>query len=320
MAEICTVNGSAIFVRCDCNLPQFFCGLANISGYCSTVIWFIILVPQLVRNVRHSSVRGISPAWAICNFSAAMNNAFFVFKTSHMPWYIYVSAIYMPVLEAILLLQFVIYTPHTLTKMIVQLSCFVMWSVIVMLQTTIPVYGHLEWISIVLWSAETIPQVFLNMRRRSTYGLSNLSIAIGAWGKITDFMENYLLVMPMQYVVMAYFSSTIAQVGTIQVLYYWNQIPAQNDDGDEVYGEVIRRDNSPKCNFVRYLGMTFFGCVLVGYTIAFVIRTREILWIIAPVCLYGLFIAYYVRLRFFTNRPTEAGQRIFVWRSVPSEN
>lgn len=63
-------------------------------------------------------------------------------------------------------------------------------------------------------------QIFLNLRRRSTYGLSNLSVAITTVGKITDFAENYLLIMPMQYVVMAFFSSSIAELGTLQVTHF----------------------------------------------------------------------------------------------------
>ena len=60
-------------------------------------------------------------------------------------------------------------------------------------------------------------QIFLNMRRRSTYGLANMMVTITAIGKTTDFMQNYILIMPIQYVIMAYFSSTVAQIQTLQV-------------------------------------------------------------------------------------------------------
>jgi hypothetical protein len=83
---ICTDPSSAIYIRCDCQLPMFMCAFANICGYASTVVWFIVLLPQVLRCWRYRSVDGISPAWAILNFTAALNNAFFVFKMGNMPW------------------------------------------------------------------------------------------------------------------------------------------------------------------------------------------------------------------------------------------
>ena len=63
--------------------------MANISGYVSTVAWFLVLLPQVIRNFRHKTVQGLSLGWAILNFTAAFNNAFFVFKLGKLPWYVY---------------------------------------------------------------------------------------------------------------------------------------------------------------------------------------------------------------------------------------
>lgn len=86
MSTNCSVAGSPIYQSCDCSIPLWLCAFANVSGYCSTVLWFLVLVPQVWRNFRHRSVEGISVGWAIANFTAALNNSFFVFKSGTMPW------------------------------------------------------------------------------------------------------------------------------------------------------------------------------------------------------------------------------------------
>jgi len=42
-------------------------------------------------------------------------------------------------------------------------------------------------------------------------------------GKTTDFLSNYLLGLPPQYVIMTYFSSTLAYINGVQVrdIFFW---------------------------------------------------------------------------------------------------
>ena len=54
------------------------------------------------------------------------------------------------------------------------------------------------------------------MRLRTTSGQATLSVVLGLMGKTTDFLSNYLLLLPSQYVVMTYFSSTLAYINGIQ--------------------------------------------------------------------------------------------------------
>ena len=60
------------------------------------------------------------------------------------------------------------------------------------------------------------------MKLRSTSGQSKRSVVIAMCGKLTDFLATYGLVLPIQYVVMAYFSSSVAYVNGIQVVWYYN--------------------------------------------------------------------------------------------------
>ena len=55
------------------------------------------------------------------------------------------------------------------------------------------------------------------MHLRTTSGQSTYSIVLSLMGKTTDFLSNYLLRLPPQYVIMTYFSSTLAYINGVQV-------------------------------------------------------------------------------------------------------
>ena len=80
-------------------------------------------------------------------------------------------------------------------------------------------------ISLLKWFFIVYFQIILNMRRRTTDGQSTLSVVITLVGKTTDFLANYLLLLPARYVVMTYFSCTLAFINGIQVIFYeWKGI------------------------------------------------------------------------------------------------
>ena len=64
-------------------------------------------------------------------------------------------------------------------------------------------------------------QVILNMRLRTTDGQATPSVLLGLMGKTADFLSNYILVLPPQYVVMTYFSSSLVYINGIQVINGW---------------------------------------------------------------------------------------------------
>lgn len=131
-----------------------------------------------------------------------------------------VNAVYMPVLELTILLQFLLF--HKLAwrrKLLFLASCLLLWGTIVELELCLPhpATENLEWIAIVLWSVETFPQVVLNAQLRSTQGQSTLSVLITICGKTTNFLSTYALEMPLKYVIMAYFSSSMGLTNGWQV-------------------------------------------------------------------------------------------------------
>lgn len=88
-----------------------------------------------------------------------MNNTFFVFKTGDLPIYSQVGAVYMPVLEILLLSCFFIFTKFSWKKVILTAIFVVCWTILVVVQSVWDVYQILEWLSIAMWSVEMFPQV-----------------------------------------------------------------------------------------------------------------------------------------------------------------
>ncbi|KAK3841537.1 MAG: hypothetical protein J3R72DRAFT_421983 [Linnemannia gamsii] len=211
--------------NCDPNLPEYLCVLANVCGYISNAIWFLVLLPQLIKNFRRQSTTGLSFIWASCNFTASLINLFFILDIK-VPLFTTISGWYMPILEVGMLLQFVAYSEVSRRrKAILVVVSSVVYATVIALEMT-DAFGKEEtssrmvWVSIVLWSVETYFQVILNMRRRSVSGQSYISLGLSFVGKTTDMIMQFTLLMPTQYIYMTYFSSTLAYFNVIQLVVY----------------------------------------------------------------------------------------------------
>ena len=146
--------------NCWNELPDWECYAANIAGLVSTALWFIVLVPQVLKNWWRRSVVGLSFLWAVANFTASLVGLFFTFSVQ-MPLYVKISAVYMPILEFTILCQFMVYSlkPFT-TRLLCLLACLIVWGTIIELELIFPdSRDKVQWVAIALWSIETFPQV-----------------------------------------------------------------------------------------------------------------------------------------------------------------
>ena len=91
--------------NCRVGWSEASCVVGNVASTVSTVMWFTVLVPQLLRNHRRRSVEGLSFLWALANFTASVCNAFCILPLA-VPVQVHVMAVYMPILEAAMLCQF----------------------------------------------------------------------------------------------------------------------------------------------------------------------------------------------------------------------
>ncbi|XP_062576497.1 uncharacterized protein LOC134238380 [Saccostrea cucullata] len=237
--------------NCRPNWPEWTCMGANICGLCSTTLWFLVLLPQVWKNFRQKSVLGLSVLWGTANFTASLINLCFVYGYAEIPLYGKINSIYMPILEFSILVQFWIYgdqydKKHKIAYLIV---CLCVWTTLISLNLGLKLFPYIQWIAIGLWCVETFPQVFLNFKLRSTSGQSTRSVVIASIGKMTDFLSTYGLVLPIQYVVMTYFSSSVNYVNAIQVVWFYGRKPTQkNEDmaGNIRYKEfTVNNDQVP---------------------------------------------------------------------------
>ena len=233
--------------NCVAGWPAWVCGLGNGASYCSMALWFLVLLPQLLRNQRRRAVAGLNPLWALANFTASLCNAFFVFSLSPpLPLGNRVMAVYMPVLEGAMLLQFLAWwRPSsaagggsgvgdgvgrpTAVWGVVFGACAV-WAAVVAVALLVPGGpAVLAWAAIALWSVETFPQLFTNLRHptAAAAGQSLLSVAVTCVGKTSDSLNAYLLVMPTQYRVLAWFSGASAWINALHVMVFFVAPPPE---------------------------------------------------------------------------------------------
>lgn len=205
---------------------KWICSVGNLSGLCSSIFWSFVLVPQIWHNYSRQSTSGLSLRWAFANVTAALINLNFILRV-HVPLYMTITAIYMPVLELLILLQFALFSQSVLTRslsviLFVVLIAITLGFIVFRNHISTEVSGAMMWSAVVLWSIETFPQLWLNARRRSTTGQAPETITISFLGKTTDFISMVSLNLPVQYRVMTYFSTCSAYSNVVQFLYYRN--------------------------------------------------------------------------------------------------
>ena len=202
------------------HLPPWSCPLGSSAGYASSVFWFFVLVPQIYHNYKRRSTTGLSLWWALANFTASLVNVFFVFRLD-LPIYTKMMAVYMPILECILLIQFWWYASWRPPSILFGAALLV-WGSIIFIQLVYPDQSsNMEWIATVLWCVESFPQLWLNARLGQATGQSWLTVAITVGGKTTDTLSAFLIKMPLQTRVLCFFSTATAYIDALQVILYF---------------------------------------------------------------------------------------------------
>lgn len=261
--------------NCNNDLPRFTCTLGNIASIISTVLWFLVLLPQIFRNQSRKSVKGLNVLWAIANFLASLCNVIFMFRIT-VPIQTRVQAIYMPCLEFVILLQFYAWweeshekeeerarensnnTKQSSGKKFIA-GIILLIVVAVILLTQVFEYdssSYFAWAAIVLWSVETFPQLYTNLANplQAVAGQSVISILITILGKTADSVSAYSLVMPEQTRILAYFSGTSAWLNAFMVLViYITRSQKRNESDEESEERTIHiSSSSPAENILQY--------------------------------------------------------------------
>jgi hypothetical protein len=204
---------------------HWICHLGNFSGLASSCFWSICILPQLWFNYSKRSTKGLSLRWGTANVIAALINLNFILRLEEVPLYMSISAIYMPILEMLMLGQFIFYGENQLIRTLASLIFTLLVIIIVTVSLlwshlSVKLSGDFMWIAVILWSIETFPQLWMNLRSSSTAGQSPETITISFLGKTTDFVAMVSLDIPLQYRIMTYFSTSSAYLNIVQFLFY----------------------------------------------------------------------------------------------------
>jgi len=276
--------------NCLETIPKEFCIIGNAAGYLSNLIWFLVLFPQIVMNYKRKSVEGLSLPWAIANFTASECNLFFILRV-HLPLFTRISGFYFVILEAFIIIQFVLYRKPFKDNFLWIGICAFMWLGLLLLELFLPVLtSYFAWVAIVLWSIETFPQLFLNMQRGTTDGQSTISLILVLVGKTSDFASSYSLKMPSQYVVMTYYSSTAAWINIIQLCFY------QRRQRQEKESDTTPIEPHHLISMLLVLGMAVPVILIIMIAVALIVKEHSWIYIVCPISVAIVLAALYIMI------------------------
>ncbi len=195
-------NNIGLKESCVVHWDNTICTIGNCAGLCSSFLWSICIIPQIYKNYKRGSTKGLSLRWAVANVCAALMNLNFALRI-RLPLYISISAVYMPILEMIVLFQFVLIDDRRAARNIacvIFIILILVISVFTFLWHRVPwsLTESLMWVAVVLWSVEMFPQIWMNARLSATDGQSTETILISFLGKSTNFISMFSLDLPIQ--------------------------------------------------------------------------------------------------------------------------
>ena len=157
------LNQSELNFHCQQDLTILLCGFSTFCYYVSATAFNIALVPQIHKNAYLKSTKGLSSLWAAALFTAGLVHCFFIFQINSSIIYFKISAIVICLSAFIVLCQFWMYSKQNVQfKVTLFGACVVIWIALISVELAVPqpaASAKLEWIAIVLFSIELLPQV-----------------------------------------------------------------------------------------------------------------------------------------------------------------
>eukprot|EP00794_Sanderia_malayensis_P004686 gene4686-5301_t len=223
--------------QCEKNISIGLCDFAILCEFLAATAFVVALVPQIHKNFYLKSVKGLSILWVTILFTATLLNCFYIFEIKENIYLKVVSIISCAVIMGILL-QFWMYSKQNMQlKMTFCGCCFVLWGAMITLELAVP-KPHpdrkLEWVSVILFSVDLIPQVVLNIMCRNTSGQSNIAVVLATLAKAFRYLALELLVKATEFRVTNFIAMFVGNVNCFQLL--WYRRPALQTTRLKTYG------------------------------------------------------------------------------------
>ena len=147
---------------CEADIQTGVCEFAAVCEFLAAAAFVAALVPQLHKNSYLKSVEGLSVLWVSALFTATLLNCFYYFEIKRNI-YLRIITIVCCVMVFGLLVQFWMYSKQNMNfKMTFGGCCFVLWGALITIELAVPkphAAYRLEWVSIILFSIDLMPQV-----------------------------------------------------------------------------------------------------------------------------------------------------------------
>ena len=157
------LSQSDLSFHCQETQTVLLCGFATFCSYVSATAFNISLVPQIHKNSYLKSTNGLSALWAAALFIATFVHSFFIFHITDSIVYFKISAVVYGLLAFLILIQFWMYSKQNVQfKVTLFGTCMLIWTALFSVELAAPqpeASAKLEWIAIVLFSLDLLPQV-----------------------------------------------------------------------------------------------------------------------------------------------------------------
>lgn len=153
---------SFLKIHCRNEWSVHICDIGNICSLFADLIGFSSLLPQIYQTWNYKSVEAMHVLWPTALFTASLANTFYIFATEKRAFF-KISAVYFPIVYMLFLSEFWFYTKkNPIKKLSYAAVCVIFWACLLTIELTVSFPDgskKLEWITVVVFSINIIPQV-----------------------------------------------------------------------------------------------------------------------------------------------------------------
>jgi len=214
---------SFLKIHCHNEWSVHICDIGNICSLFADLIGFSSLLPQIYQTWNYKSVEAMPVLWPTALFTASLANTFYIFATEKRAFF-KISAVYFPIVYMLFLSEFWFYTKkNPIKKLSYAAVCVIFWACLLTIELTVSFPDgskKLEWITVVVFSINIIPQLVTNIMIRTTIGQSSIAVLLQCIVASFFYLSVFLLETDLEYKAMHYVATSLAYVNGIQVLWY----------------------------------------------------------------------------------------------------
>lgn len=181
---------SFLKTNCRVDTADLICDIGNIAAIFANLIGCAYILPQIYQIWNYKSVEAVHVLWPTALFTASLANTFYVFATETRVFF-KISSVYYPIVNLIFLSEFWFYTKKSAQrKLSYGAICVIVWACLLTIELTVSLpkdSRKLEWIVVIVFSINLVPQVSHTLFSMSLLHLSIVSYLLNRVANIIMF-------------------------------------------------------------------------------------------------------------------------------------